>query len=184
MILTLQGPTARFDFAIKGSVSTGYTVNLDSHLKKEASRTHPAVVTWEGSEISDMPLTLFLAVSALDDDPVTKIPTPGRLLEIVETLHDWALPPAMGDRYLESITVNIRGVKGGRGWFERSALIKGINVEWKEPWDIETGIPMIAEVKMDLKIFIGNATYPTGDAVGWSEKYRPHRPWKFSKMWP
>lgn len=187
MILSLQGPKKTFHFAIKGSFETSYTINLETHLKKEASRTHPGVVTWSGSEIDDIPVTLFLAVAALKDDPiVTQIETPQKLIEVVEELHNWALPPNQGDNYLQSIGVYVGGVNGadGRGWFYRTALIKSIKVEWKEPWDIQTGMPMVAEVKMVLKVFIGNATFPDSKgAVGFKSNFRPHRPWKFDRMW-
>lgn len=182
MILTLKKNNESLLFAIAGDITSSYTVNLSFDLGREASRTHPAVIKWEGSQMDDLPIKLLLAVGALDKEAaVIAINTPIKLLSIVEKLHNWALPSRTGAPFIESVYISIGN--GESNWYNRRGMISSIKCTFKPPWDIATGLPMVAEVDLNFKLVLLDSTIAGQGKVLTEERFRPHVPWLFDRMW-
>lgn len=198
MILTITGNSSATDenkmeelsFFLPEGLEAGYSVNLNADLDNEASRTHPAVVKWEGSAIDDIPITLKLFVGALTELPKgifirNTIETFDEMIGVINKLHDFALPPKNGDAYLRTVTLKVGGPEAAP-WFVRKGIISRIGVKFGPPWILPQGQPMSADVSLTIRPHLVPFAGINDDkriGVASQDRYAPRRPWRFDGIW-
>jgi len=111
---------------------------------------------------------------------LNNIRTPENLLEIIEGLHNFALPIDREPTVIQVIDIFVSNGQT-QPWFHRRGILSSIQCKFKHPWDVDTGLPMAAELSLTIKHHFGAATHK--DVGPDNTKLLPHRPWKFGKLW-
>jgi hypothetical protein len=137
-----------YSFVIERSFSDGYK----NTLRPVASllyRTHPTSFIWEGGEFKPLSIAINLAV---DDKGQAGINTPQALNKVLATIFSYSVAPVSSVN--KGNTPSLGGPKpiivSVGDWFSRRGRITDLDIEFRPPWDIETGMPLVAEVKFTL----------------------------------
>jgi len=170
VLLTLQSSGRatsgeHLSFILPESFSDGYTNEWSDYAA--GFMTHPTTHAWLSGKVDDVELELELVVGVS-----YKIRTPADLIRCVEILYDMALPYP-GAPYTYSLLVTIHN--GGSPWFTRNYFVLGIKAEMGAPYDVDSGRPMRAKVRLSLR-----PTYAPGKSGEASHQgNRPYRPYQF-----
>ena len=160
-ILTITDGKKYLRFALQGPISDGYSnelkANHDEHL------THPASYLWEKGTIDDLELELTLAVGVSLD-----INAPIDLVHCVESLVSMSLAN-VADKRLPKVALLIGG------WYKRFGYIKSVKIKFDAPWEVDTGMPMIATVNLTHTVDFSNRTSGAEDL-----STLPKAPWMFN----
>jgi hypothetical protein len=127
-------------FIIEQGFSDGYTNTIDPS-PSQFYRTHPAVFIWKGGQFKPIQISINLIVDREGQDGCS---TPEGLVEILAEIMSYSLRTEKSVTGPKSVTLRVGT------WFERTGYITDVNVEFKPPWDITTGMPMAAEAKFIL----------------------------------
>lgn len=183
MILGIGQGGKFYYFALQGDFKTGYTHSLDFGIDKGASITHPAAVKWEGGQMSDLNLSVLLVAGALENLSETRIASCQDILSIIETLHDWSLPPyGSSAAFYHLVAVTVLVGNFGSWWFYRKGFIKNIDCTFKSPYEINSGMSMVVEVNLTILMSLSASTIAGKDTIV-DQNRMPHRPWKFDTLW-
>lgn len=120
-------------FYLQGGFTDGYKNDL---MPLKTFTTHPSYYLWWGGEFKPINIQLTLFV---DDN--TQISTPTQLKDTVEKLIRKSLnSSSYGVNMLPWVTLRIGS------WFTRKGYLADVDVAWKPPWDVPTGMAMVADV--------------------------------------
>lgn len=141
----MKGPVLSVDgikFMMTGPFSDGYENTITPLV---LPYSHPAEFFWSGGQFKMLTFVLDIVV----DEVGTTVSTPRELVDIVEKLINKALPKsstAVNMTALPEIAVNV----SIGSWWARTGYIQDVTVEWRPPWDIDTGMPMAAQVRFSF----------------------------------
>jgi hypothetical protein len=127
-------------FHVPERIEYGYSADIKAYAAH--GQTHPTFHTWTGGALADMSLELQLVAGI-----GYKIATADDLVDRVQELVDLALPDSIW--VLRSVRVSIRGRHSG-SWFNKRFFVKGVTPTFTAPFDIDSGRPMAATVKLTL----------------------------------
>lgn len=121
-------------FELEQGFSDGYSNTFKTPRDTEFG-SHKRGIAWKGGEFKDLSISIKLVAGVQSAVQTTK-----QLNTVVQKLFSYALPVK-----LTSFGTPLKLSIGT--WFARVGFIKDLAVSWKEPYEIETGMPMVAEVK-------------------------------------
>jgi hypothetical protein len=127
-----------YEFELEQGFSDGYTNNMVPVVMQGYScLTHPPKFNWMGGEFKPLNIMLNLVVGIQ-----SALPTANALNAILTYFYQKALSPQpAGNVKPALVTVGVGS------WFERNGYIQDLDVQFQDPWDIDTGMPMRATVK-------------------------------------
>lgn len=169
-----EGGVDRILLHLQDGFPDGYHNELED--QPIAKVTHPPAVTWKQGKVKPLRIN-FVLRAGLDD-----VPTPERLVQMVETLFSWALPPSSSsgsgekDWHIYSVYVLIGA--GDTLWFKRRGVVESVDVKFLPPWDVETGMPYNAEVDLVIRAMFAKRT-----RLEVNTRTLPRSPWGFDKDW-
>ena len=136
-ILRIAGGKTKLEFELEQGFSDGYTSNI-RYAQGLLYLSHPNTLIWEGGEFKPLNIVFELAVGVQ-----SIIQTPKDLVDRITDIYNLSLPTqAVGNIPPPVTTISVGS------WFLRKGFIKEVNVDWKEPWDVQTGEPFRAQVRI------------------------------------
>lgn len=139
-ILRITGHGVSMAFELEGDIREGYTNRYVVPMGDVGSAfyTNPKRYDWKGGSLNPVGVTINLVVG---------------VQSALQTAQD--LIDAVGDFYKLALVEKEAPIQGPvtmeiGTWWSREGYIQNLNVIWKRPYDIETGMPMQAEVSFDF----------------------------------
>lgn len=136
-VVTLSRGGSVFSFELEQGFSDGYSNTFNIPYGLEFG-THPRTIKWEGGQFRDLAVAINLVVGVQ-----TGLGSPADLVKAVENLFKLALAEK-----LKTIGKPVTMKVGS--WFSRQGFIRDLSVDWREPYELSTGKPMVATVRFNF----------------------------------
>ncbi len=146
---TVGNQQIRKKIILKFALQSGFSDGYENRFMDFASmdRAHPRNIMWRGGKVKDLRINLDLAVG------VDGRPTPEDMINTLNQIRSLAIPPAKTGKWarmVEPVLVTVHGKDTNRPWFERTCVVKDIDDDFMQPWDMQRGIPMHVKVSIVL----------------------------------
>jgi hypothetical protein len=134
---------------IEEDFSDGYSGKIESPIES-GTFTNPIDFQWRGGQFKPISFSVTLFV-----DAESNIATPKELTDTIQQLYRYAMPAQQTSVPPEPLTFSVGS------WYKKLGYIKDVDVTYKSPWDLATGMPLRALIRFSFLV-----DYSAGGAAG------------------
>jgi len=129
------------EFELEQSFSDGYRNDIRPPGEM-THRCHPTHFIWTGGEFTPLNIAINLAVGVQ-----SALTTPQTLRDALRKFYRYCIPSnPVTSKPPEPVVISLGD------WYKKVGYMGDLNVTYMEPWDIETSMPMRAEVRFTFII--------------------------------